>query len=243
MIRTIEELSMNAWPALHTLLCDGWVLRFADGYTRRANCVNPLYAVEQDVQEKIAGCEQRYRGLGLPVIFKLTSACQPGDLDDRLAARGYRAEARTSVQLADLRGWTGAPSPAVSLSPQASAEWQAAFVRMHELSGASQITHQRMLGQILPQTCYASLSLAGQVAACGLAVLENGYLGLFDIITAADFRQRGCATQLVSSLLSWGRQQGAHTSYLQVMLNNPPALRLYEKLGFQELYPYWYRVA
>ena len=34
MIRLIEELSLNAWPALQTVLYDGWVLRFADGYTR-----------------------------------------------------------------------------------------------------------------------------------------------------------------------------------------------------------------
>ncbi len=243
MIRTIEELSMNAWPALHTLLCDGWVLRFAGGYTRRANCVNPLYPVQQDPQKKITACEQRYHDLGLPVIFKLTSDCQPADLDDRLAARGYRAEARTSVQLVDLSGWEQAVAPGVSLRPEADEEWQAAFSRMHQLEGAAQDTHQRMLRQILPQTCYASLSAAGQVAACGLGVQQDGYLGLFDIITAADLRHRGYGGQLVSSLLAWGRQQGAHSAYLQVMLNNLPALRLYARLGFQELYQYWYRVA
>ena len=44
MIQEIEELSMNAWPSLQTLLLDGWVLRFAAGYTRRANAVCPLFA-------------------------------------------------------------------------------------------------------------------------------------------------------------------------------------------------------
>ena len=85
MIRLLEELSMNAWPALQTLLYDGWVLRFAEGYTRRANSVNPLYPSTRDALEKIEACERLYRGQGLAVIFKLTAASQPERLDEMLA--------------------------------------------------------------------------------------------------------------------------------------------------------------
>jgi N-acetylglutamate synthase len=31
-------------------------------------------------------------------------------------------------------------------------------------------------------------------------------------------------------------------AYLQVMLDNPVALNLYDSLGFKEIYKYWYRV-
>jgi hypothetical protein len=44
MIRFIEELSLSALPALETVFLDGWVLRFSNDYTRRANSINPLYA-------------------------------------------------------------------------------------------------------------------------------------------------------------------------------------------------------
>jgi hypothetical protein len=30
---TIEELTMNAWPSLQTILLDGWIIRMAGGYT------------------------------------------------------------------------------------------------------------------------------------------------------------------------------------------------------------------
>jgi hypothetical protein len=40
MARILEELSLGAWPARSAVFHDGWVLRFADGYTRRANSVN-----------------------------------------------------------------------------------------------------------------------------------------------------------------------------------------------------------
>ena len=46
---------------------------------------------------------------------------------------------------------------------------------------------------------------------------------------------------------SWracGLGQGSRRAHrdLQVMLNNAAALRLYERVGFREIYPYWYRV-
>ena len=89
MIRTIEELSMNAWPALQTLHYDGWVLRLAAGYTRRANSVYPLYPSRIDLDEKIKSCKFLYRARNLPAVFKLTETSMPEALDASLDEHGY----------------------------------------------------------------------------------------------------------------------------------------------------------
>ena len=89
MIRKIEELSMNAWPSLHTKLYDGWVLRFSDGYTRRANSVSPIYESTVPLDEKIDFCEKEYKLHNLPAIFKITKASTPQGIDERLEERGY----------------------------------------------------------------------------------------------------------------------------------------------------------
>ncbi len=81
MIRTIEELSMGAWPALETFVSDGWVLRFSEGYTRRANSVHPLSRGTRRLATKIEEAERLYRERGLTPIFKLTPDSQPPGLE------------------------------------------------------------------------------------------------------------------------------------------------------------------
>ena len=84
LIKMIEELSMNAWPSLQTRLYDGWMLRFADGYTKRANSINPIYESVMKLDEKIEFCEKQYSFCNLPTIFKLTAESNPEGIDKRL---------------------------------------------------------------------------------------------------------------------------------------------------------------
>lgn len=247
MIRILEEHALNAWPAHQTLLYDGWVLRFAEGYTRRANSVNPLYDGRLATDEKIAYCETFYAAQGLPTIFKMTPAVQPATLDAQLGARGYRKEALTSVQVAeDL----SAMAPALKVGADADVvydealteAWLADFAALNRVDPARIATMRRLLGNIVPQRCFMALKQGDQTVAVALGVLERGYLGIFDVVTAPEQRQQGYGTLLLHHLLRWSCEQGACRAYLQVMLNNPPALGLYAKLGFREVYQYWYRV-
>ena len=240
--RTLEELGLNAWPALSSVLYDGWVLRFSGGYTRRANSVNPLYASRLPLEEKISVCEAAYARRSQAAVFKLTFATQPPQLDRMLAEMGYEEQATTSVQTADLSNALVAYDPAVSLTEHLADAWLDAQGVL--VGGPAKVLEleRRMLQSIVPPTAFASLHQDGQPVAMGLAVAERGYVGLSSIVTAVSARNRGLGRRLVGSLLAWGQQQGAHTGYLAVMLDNAPALRLYAGFGFREAYRYWYRV-
>ena len=94
LIRIIEDASLNAWPPLKQQVLDGWLLRFADGYTRRANSVNAIYAgaaypnaqdAGEKVAQKITQCESIYADSPLGCVFKITPLAQPDDLDALLA--------------------------------------------------------------------------------------------------------------------------------------------------------------
>lgn len=241
-IAFVEELSLNAWPALQTILYDGWLIRLAKGYTRRANSVNPIYGSSLDVLEKIAYCERVYEAQGQNVAFKITGAVQPADLDAVLAEQGYAQEALTGVQTLKLEGVEPPSMDTVRLEAQVTDSWLSDFCRLNAPDPRHIPVMTQILGHIVPPCCFLSLYYEGETASVGLAVAERGYVGLFDLVTAPELRGRGLGRQMVLHLLQWGKSQGAEHAYLQVMADNVPALRLYHRLGFREAYSYWYRV-
>ena len=242
-LRLLEEAALNAWPSLETVYYDGWLLRFADGFTRRANSVNPVYSSMLPAAVKVRHCEALYASRGLPSVFKMTPFSEPQGLDDLLETYGYRRAGVTSVQTLALDSlkWTTI-SENLTIREKPDEEWLANYCLFNGVSDARRALMERMLAAVIPTTAYAMLRNGGEPVALGLAVRERDLVGLFDITTAPDMRGRGFGTQLIGALLEWGAQEGARHAYLQVMLSNSPALALYDKFGFAEVYRYWYRV-
>lgn len=232
---------MNAWPAIETLVSDGWVFRFAGGYTRRANSVYPLYSPTGDLATKVEEAERLYHNRELPPLFKLTRESQPVGLEALLVERGYSEEARTGVHVADLAQARGCPIR-IETSWDASEAWRDAFHRMSDLAAERRALHDRILEAISPPKAFASVARDGRIVGCALGVAEAGWLGVFDVVVDQVSRRQGHGECLMRGLLAWGSQIGAERSYLQVMVQNEPALGLYAKLGFREAYQYWYRV-
>ncbi|PON19841.1 hypothetical protein C2W62_00705 [Candidatus Entotheonella serta] len=239
-VRHLEEVALNAWPALQTLVYDGWLLRFANSYTKRANSVVPLYPGTRRLEEKISYCERVYQQQKQPAIFRLPSFVEGIDeIDAMLDARGYQYLDETIVQVSDL-GRAAYTQPDRAYDLLYPDHWLPAYHGM--ASGRTDhATHERILQAIAHPTCYIAI-MDGQTVACGLGVYEGGYVGLFDIVTDPTHRQRGYGSDVVSSLLAWGQEAyDADYAYLQVMANNTSALGLYTKFGFEESYRYWYR--
>jgi predicted GNAT family acetyltransferase len=175
-------------------------------------------------------------------VYKMTSFVHPENLDSVLDYKGYAAIDYTSVQILELSEVRSPSIHTVKLDESLNDTWLNQFCRLSNHNETNKSTMKQMLSLIIPTTRFISLYENETVVACGLGVLERDYLGIFDIVTDLHYRNRGFGEQLMLNLLKWGKENGAKYSYLQVMLNNVPALRLYSKLGFQEIYRYWYRV-
>jgi ribosomal protein S18 acetylase RimI-like enzyme len=243
-IRELEELAMNALPALESERFDGWVLRAAGGYTGRANSAAPLYPGELEAAKKIKHTETWFRTRGLTPMIRLTAAAQPAHLESLLAERGYwLRDEGVSVQTCSLDG-DGLPIDGIKVIEGAVPKHWLAVLADFQPGVAHHLEDLHRLFARLPATsAFAMVQNGTTPAAIGRAVFEHGNVGLFDVFTRADLRRRGLAAAVTRTLLAWGTRHGATRAYLQVVPSNDAACRLYAGLGFNEAYRYWYRVA
>ncbi|WP_312594296.1 GNAT family N-acetyltransferase [Comamonas terrigena] len=239
-VARLEQRSFNAWPAVRTAVMDGWLLRSSGGYTKRANSANAVQAGALLDGGLLQAIEAWYARQQLPAIFRL-SPLADAQCDALLAARGY-ALVEPSRFL--LRHVTPADHrlPAVPVEPHCTPTWLAGYAQASGLAAPQQPWHQRIVDGIGGQCAYATVEQGGRSVAWGLAVLERGAVGLYDVVVAPECRGQGLGRQLVCGLLQWAAAQGAQQVDLQVRGGNRVAEQLYASLGFVPAYGYHYRV-
>lgn len=241
-IKTIEDLSLNAWPSHQIQVYDGWLLRFSYFYTHRTNCVEQIGSSLLPLQEKIPYCEDIYRKWGTPAIFKISPLLDPS-FDRILEKRGYIAEHATEVMAMDLSDFHDYESPAdVSIRNTIPQNW---IEGLFSLKGTTNIMHRQvvpsMYRAIPKDTICASIRSNDRIIATGLGILDREYVGLYAIHVHPDYRRRHYARAVCCSILREARSLGASRAYLQVVKGNVPARQLYESLGYRFLYEYWFR--
>ncbi|MDR1206121.1 MAG: GNAT family N-acetyltransferase [Peptococcaceae bacterium] len=236
-----EELSLNAHPALQTQFYDGWALRFANGYTHRANSVNPLYPSALDPRIKIAECEKRYFAQGLPAVYKLTDGSDP-NIGKALDERGYAVVTPTYVMNMDLQDKDFASGDFV-MTDHADGDWLNAYFTFSRYTDKVKMTTAgQILANVKNTMICGRIVKNGAAVACGSAVIERGYMALLNIVVDEAQRGKGFGAEICESLLAAAKRLGAHTAYLQVVRDNRKAVNLYTKLGYETVYSYWYRV-
>ncbi len=71
-------------------------------------------------------------------------------------------------------------------------------------------------------------------------MLPGKYCYIMDVIVTEAHRNKGFGTSLMNSAKDWAKECGCNFINLDVLVNNPRAIKVYEKLGFipkaQEMY-------
>lgn len=261
-----EELALNAFPVLHTEVYDGWILRFSSGADFRGNCVMPLYLSTRAYEDKITYCEEKFSERSLPCVFKMTTNVA-SSLDQQLAMRGYEMTGKTRIMECRLDSYegvreavfdgnrTGAQTDRtreglsipdgtqITLSHRLERDWLEAFLYLDGMDEKMDPDTARAMLEAIRNPVYcAAVYEEGRIVGCGLGVMEDGKMGLYDIRVKSEFRRLGIGGAICRAMMDEGKRNGLDTVYLQVSASNRPAAALYEGLGFTDVYTCWYRV-
>lgn len=241
-IKTIEDLSLNAWPSHQIQIYDGWILRYSCFYTHRTNCVEQIGPSTINLTDKINYCEEIYEKWGTPAIFKI-NPLMDSSFDYKLMERGYHVAHTTEVMTMSLETYEPVRPPhPVFLSREISPDWLEALFQMN---GTVNPVHKKivpsMYHAIPGDTIFATVYDGTKVIGTGLGILDRDYVGIYAIHVSPDYRRQKLGESICRAILRSAREQGACYAYLQVVKGNTPARTLYESLGFRYFYTYWFR--
>ncbi len=239
----VEETTLNAFPSLRQIVYRDWLLRFSDGFTRRANSINPRAARIETLDADIETCAALFARSGQRPIFRVPEICE-ARLEGRLERLGYAAEGRTLTLFGDLGEVDSRTDAAAELLSQPSREWLEAMGALQQRSPAQNAIFARIMSAIAVPAAFAALRENGEITAMTLGAVHDGLLCFESVVTGERHRGKGHARRLLAALNAWAAGLGARGVCLQVEATNEAGRALYDRLGLKTtLYTYHYRRA
>jgi len=239
----VEQACLNAWPALRSVLCGDWLLRFGDGLSRRTNSVNPLNPRAASLAAELDAFDRLYDAHNLPLIVRVPTLLAP-QVARELDQRGFSTEGETCTLVRELGAARVDPDTDVTIAGVATAEWLAAIARLQQQAPPHAAIYARVIDAIALPCGFVSLRRDGVIVAACYGALQGELLVCESVVVDAALRGQGLGRRLMTALFGWAAANGATAVGLQVVADNVPGRALYASLGFDtELYRYHYRRA
>jgi GNAT superfamily N-acetyltransferase len=232
-----DRLACPGWEPVESEPLGEWVLRASGGFSSRGNSVlalgDPGMPLPEAV-EQVAGWYRR-RGLGPRAHVHLDT-----DAAAAFAEAGWTAYEPTLLMLAGVSRVLRRLGPGdaqVQHRDTVDAGWLASDERAARYGEpARQVLES---GEVTFATVRDE---DGGVLARGRGAFHGDWVGVSSLWTREDVRRTGLGSAVLGSLLGWGSEHGATTTYLQVVLSNVAAQQLYEAHGYEVHHRYDYLV-
>lgn len=247
-VKQFQEFLMNAWPAEQYYFLNGWVLRFNKGVTYRANSVIPINYTrsKKSIETDIELVETAYRSFNLPTIFTMHDYFEPKELDELLRRRGYIEQDRTNalfMQVNDLELKKINKDYNYEIYNDRVDEFSLFLAKFTKRDKYQQTIIREITCRIVvPKKCFMIAKLEGEPIGTLMGVLNpHGYVYIADVFVLPELRRQKIASSMLKTVIKeWAIRNGAKSIWLQVELQNKNAMKLYEKLGMNIIYSYYY---
>lgn len=237
-----ERLAHRTWPCRDEETFGEWILRAADGYSRRANSALAIGEPPEGIPASIDHVTAWFRAREVEPCLKITPLA-PASLDETLEVSGWTVATPSLVlRLAELPVTPEAEGDAEMVwSKVVEADW---FERLSTWDEETPETseHHRALLERMPDARFVAMRHGGRIAGGAVVSLDGEHAHLYDVVVDPTRRGQGLGTRLLRQILSGLDREGVRDVTLQVLESNEVARSLYRKLGFVEVHRYHYRV-
>jgi ribosomal protein S18 acetylase RimI-like enzyme len=232
----LETTCSRAWPPLVEEPLGEWSLRWADGFTGRANSALAVGDPGRAFGDALrAVCDFAHaRG-----IAPMVQVVRDSPNERATAAAGWVPAAHhgagheVAVLTAPLAPAPAVPGVTVGDEP-APGWWELTLSPGEDSPAARQVLAGGKVG-------YGVATVDGHTAAVVRGALVDDWLHVGRLAVGPAFRRRGLASALMAAVQTWGAEHGAGHAVLQVAEGNSGALALYAGLGYapHHRYRYW----
>jgi ribosomal protein S18 acetylase RimI-like enzyme len=236
-VRACEQRIVNCWPAPGTLMIEGFAVRFANGYSGRANSASAMQPKADLGEGDIAVIEQLYREAQLPPTFRDTPLMSRATRK-RLDRRGYVLKDASFGMIADFTGARFPRRTDVEIAREPSPEWLEGISRFQTPEKRSPAHLRAIVGAIRVPAFFATVRREGRAIGFACSAVDRGYAEIASVMLDPAARGQGFGRGLVETLLAEAVAAGAQKGFLQVEVKNSIARALYAGLGYRDLYYY-----
>ncbi|MEU8418484.1 GNAT family N-acetyltransferase [Amycolatopsis japonica] len=231
----LELTCSRAWTPLLESRIGDWRLRWADGFTARANSALAIGDPGKPLPDALREVCDFAHDHAIPAVVQVI---QNTSLEDDLAASGWvhYVEHRPAHEVRLLTGplSRGTSAEAVILDEPTSGWWEMTAGSADPPEAPRHVLGTGKIG-------FGIVELDGVTAGAVRGAVVGEWLHIARLEVRPEFRRRGLARGLMNAVGAWGAGQGATGMLLQVAMANSGALKLYESLGCTEhhRYRYW----
>jgi len=246
----LERLMARGWVATDRAGLGDWVLRFAGGFTGRANSALVVGDPSLPVDRAIDYVERWYAEHDAQPLFQIHG--EPGFAVEEVPAgaalldRGYAAGGRRP-DWARVLVMTGPSADVPALTTESlhvtadatlSPEWLMTYGRSRSVvPGATEAVLTGSDGQLFMSV---RDQVTGQITGIARMAIHPGWAGITGVWVDPEHRRRGIASTIVSAIAMVARENAMPAIYLQVSGDNAGGIAFWQGLGFGVHHQYTY---
>ena len=234
-----DRRALPGWRPLESEPLGEWVLRASGGFSSRGNSVLALGDPGMPVADAVRTVADWYAARSLA-----SRAHVHPDSGEAEAFRdaGWTTYESTLLMLASvsrvLRRLGPVPDAEVRHDTTVDEGWLASDERAAHYGDPARSVLEA--GEV---TLVTVRDRDGSVLARGRGAFHDDWLGVSSLWTREDVRRTGLGGAVLRSLLEWGAERGATTTYVQVVTGNTAAQELYHASSYDVHHRYDYLVA